>query len=193
MRRVYLIHGWEGYPEEGWRPWLRGKLIENGFQVFVPALPNTKEPTLDKWLPFLKDLVSEPDSDTFFVGHSLGCISILRYIESLGGKERIGGAVLVAGFGTDLDYKSYKGELSSFFQSEPNWEKIRKQGGRFVAINSDNDPYVPLKHSALFIKKLGAEGLVLHNMRHFSGDDGISELPEALSAVLRISGASENH
>jgi len=38
MKKAVLIHGWEGYPEEGWRPWLKEKLEANGFQVFVPAL-----------------------------------------------------------------------------------------------------------------------------------------------------------
>ncbi len=192
MRKVYLIHGWEGYPEEGWRPWLRGKLIENGFQVFVPAMPDSAKPTLEKWLPFLKDLAKEPDKDTYFVGHSLGCITILRYIESLKEGQEVGGAVLVAGFGQDLEYEGYKGELASFFKKELNWEKVKNQGGKFVAISSDNDPWVKLKQNALFIKKLGAEGLIMHNKLHFSGNEGFLELPEALSAVLRITGSSEN-
>lgn len=191
MRKVYIIHGWEGYPEEGWFPWLRSKLIENGFQVIIPALPDSDKPTIEKWLTFLKEKVKDPDKDTFFVAHSLGCITTLRYIESLPGSKKIGGAVLIAGFGHDLEYKGYKGELSSFFKTELDWRKVRTQGGKFVSICSDNDPWVPLKHNATFVKELGAESLVLHNMLHFSGGEGFTQLPEALEALLRISGVSE--
>jgi predicted alpha/beta hydrolase family esterase len=100
--------------------------------------------------------------------------------------------VLVAGFATDLDYSGYKGELSSFFKEEINWEKILKVCNKFVSISSDNDPYVPLKHNALFVRNLKAESVVMHNMNHFSGDDGVLQLPEALTAVLKISGTIEN-
>lgn len=187
MRRAFLIHGWEGYPEEGWRPWLRDKLIQEGFQVIVPAMPDTAEPALGKWLPFLQNLAKEPDLETFFVGHSLGCITILRYLETLKEGEKVGGAVLVAGFGHDLEYPGYKKELSSFFKEDINWEKIKNHCKKFVSIASDNDPFVPLSHNKLFVEKLGAESIVENNKSHFSGDDGINDLPSALNAVLRIS------
>jgi predicted alpha/beta hydrolase family esterase len=31
--RVFIIHGWEGYPEEGWFPWLK-KELENNVAIF---------------------------------------------------------------------------------------------------------------------------------------------------------------
>ena len=40
MKRVFIIHGWGGYPEEGWLPWLKKELEKNGFKVFVPAIKN---------------------------------------------------------------------------------------------------------------------------------------------------------
>ena len=35
-------------------------------------------------------------------------------------------------------------------------------------------------------KKVGAEIIVEHNKGHFSGSDGIKELPSLLDAVLKI-------
>lgn len=64
-KRVFLIHGWEGYPEEGWRPWLKKELEGRGFEVFVPAMPDTKNPHLDKWLPHLADLVGKPSENDY--------------------------------------------------------------------------------------------------------------------------------
>ncbi len=182
-KRAFLIHGWEGYPEEGWRPWLRDKLKEKGFDVIVPAMPDTKKPKMDAWLDFLIETVGEPKNDDYFVGHSLGCITILRYLETLKGTQGIGGAVLIAGFSDNLGYK----ELSSFFTKPIDWQKIKFRCGKFIAIHSDNDPYVSLKHGDIFNEKLKADVIVEHNMKHFSGDDGITELPVALESVLKIS------
>ena len=150
-------------------------------------MPETAEPTMEKWLPFLQNLVKNPDTETYFVGHSLGCITILRYLESLKEGQKVGGAVLVAGFGHDLSYPGYEHELASFFQKEIDWEKIKEHCSKFVAIHSDNDPFVPLSHNKLYVEKLGADSIIEHNKSHFSGDDGINELPSALEAVLKIS------
>lgn len=182
-KRAFLIHGWEGYPEEGWKPWLKNELQKRGFEVFVPAMPETKNPRMDAWIPHLAKLVGTPDKDCYFVGHSLGCITILRYLETLEEGQEIGGAVLVAGFSNHLNLK----EFGTFFTKPIDWEKINSRCKKFVAIHSDNDPYVPLRHADIFKEKLNARVIILHNMKHFSGDDGINELPEALNAVLKIS------
>jgi hypothetical protein len=182
-KRIFLIHGWEGYPEEGWRPWLKGKLEEEGFSVFVPAMPDTNHPKMDDWIRHLTKIVGTPDKDCYFLGHSLGCITILRYLETLKEGQKTGGVVLVAGFTSNLGYE----ELESFFTKPIDWEKIKSHCEKFVAIHSDNDPYVSLHYRDFFKGKLNAEVIVEHNMGHFSGDDGITELPVALNAVLRIS------
>lgn len=185
-KRAVLIHGWEGYPEEGWRPWLKQNLEEKEFQVIIPAMPDTARPTMDTWVPYLAEIVETPDIHTYFIGHSLGCITILRYVETLKRSQTVGGAVLVAGFAHDLEYDGYNGELSSFFQTPVNWEEVKTHCDKFIAIHSDDDPWVPVKHNEIFKEKLGAEAIVLHHMKHFSGDDGIHELPVALDSVLKL-------
>src|SRR3989338_4750540 len=183
MKRAFLIHGWEGYPEEGWRPWLKEKLEAKGFKVFVPAMPDTNHPKKDAWVGYLAQIAGKPDEDCYFVGHSLGCITILRHIENLKENQKVGGAVLVAGFTSNLGYE----ELVSFFIKPINWEKIKSHCSKFVAIHSDNDPYVSPHYSDFFKEKLNAQVIVEHDKKHFSGGDGIMELPSALDAVLRLS------
>ena len=72
MKKAFLIHGWEGSPEEGWRPWLKKELEKRNFSVTVPEMPDSKYPTIDKWLTYLKNIVKKPSEDSYFVGHSLG-------------------------------------------------------------------------------------------------------------------------
>ena len=39
-KRVFIIHGWEGYPEECWFPWLKTEIEKTGFEVVVPNMPD---------------------------------------------------------------------------------------------------------------------------------------------------------
>jgi predicted alpha/beta hydrolase family esterase len=187
MKKAILIHGWEGSPEEGWRPWLRSELEKRGFEVIVPAMPNSAKPNMSKWVNHLEKLIGNPDENCYLVGHSLGCITILRYLQSLNASQKIGGAVLVAGFTSNLGYN----ELDTFFQTKIDWDKIKSHCKKFIAIHSSNDPYVSLHYADFFSNNLNAEIIVEQNMNHFSGDDGINELPSALKAVLKLQGENK--
>jgi len=196
MKRVFIIHGWEGHPEEGWLPWLKKELEQRDFEVFVPAMPDTDEPKIEEWIPFLENLVGKPDENTYFVGHSIGCQAILRYLEKLNGKK-VGGAIFVAGW-FNLSEFSFKEEPSEeeksrniakpWIKTPINFEKIKETTNNFVAIFSDNDPYVPLENKDIFKEKLDAEIIVEHNKGHFRGEeDNIKELPIVLESLLKIS------
>lgn len=97
-RRVFLIHGWEGGPDNHWFPWLHMELVARGWEVNAPQMPHAGKPRVLEWTGFLKEYVGRPDKDTYFVGHSLGCITIARYLAGLSSKVKVGGCVFVAGF-----------------------------------------------------------------------------------------------
>lgn len=191
-KRAVLIHGWEGTPEHGWHPWLRDKLTKKGWEVAAPAMPDTNTPTMEKWVEHLSKTVGNPDENTYLVGHSLGCITILRYLETLEESQKIGGVILVAGFSYDLEYSGYKRELSSFFQTPVDFDKVKKHCDKFVVLHSTDDAWVPVKHASVFEEKLGAKTIIQTGMKHYSGDDGISELPVVLEELLRISTSKQN-
>ncbi len=107
VKKVIIIHGWEGSPQADWFPWLKKELKAKGFVVEVPAMPDTMHPTLESWLVHLKKVTGEPNENTYFVGHSLGVITILRYLESLEDKK-VGGIVLVAGFSEQIGYDLFE-------------------------------------------------------------------------------------
>jgi uncharacterized protein len=181
-KRVFMVHGWDGSPDEGWRPWLKVKLEKIGFAVSIPTMPDASDPKQEAWVNHLSEVVGSPDEQSYFIGHSLGCIAILRYLESLPEEIRVGGVILVAGFDDDLGVS----ELSDFFKTPIDWEKIRAHADSFVSIESDNDPYGLEKYNEVFSKKLHAKTLLEHDMKHFSGDDGITELPVVLRELLQI-------
>ena len=187
QKKAFLILGWDGHPAEGWRPWLKRELEKRGIDVVVPAMPHTHKPVFKEWIAHIKKVAAQADEHSYFVGHSLGCITILRFIESLHPGKKIGGAVLVAGFTSNLGFK----QLESFYAKPIEWAKIRKNCKKFVAIHSDNDPFVSLHYADFFRKELHAQIVVKHHMKHFSGGDGVMRLPAALDAVREISSAQK--
>lgn len=182
QKRVFFIHGWEGSPEEGWRPWLREQLEAKGFMCLNLSMPNTNFPQMGEWIATLSDAVGKPDEDCYFVGHSLGCITILRYLESLAEGKKIGGALLVAAFTEDLGIN----EIKNFFTKDINWEKIKKHCDNFTVLLSDNDHYIPLSYGDIFKEKLNAKTIIKHNRGHFNGDNVIIELSAVIDAFSQL-------
>jgi uncharacterized protein len=181
-KRVFFIHGWGGTAVEGWRPWLKEQLEAKNFTVLNLTMHNTNYPQMNEWLDSLQKTVVTPDKNCYFVGHSLGCITILHFMESLKEGQKIGGALLIAAFTDDLETK----ELKNFFTKDINWKKIKIHCPKFTALLSDNDPYVDISYGDIFKEKLKAKIIVSHNMGHFSAADGITELPEALDSLLQL-------
>jgi len=190
QKRVFIIHGWDGYPEEGWFPWLKVKLENQGFAVFVPQLPKADEPRINNWVPALKKLVGTPDKQTFFVGHSMGCQTIDRYLEKLPEDAKVGGAVFVAGFFKRLtnleDDDVVRSVVDEWLKTPLNLKKIKSHLDKSVAIFSDNDPYVPLDNQEEYRNILGSKIIIEHGKGHFSGSAGTVELPAAFDSALEI-------
>lgn len=190
-KRVFIIHGWDGYPQEGIFPWLKSELEAKGFVVFNPLMPNPLKPKIKSWVSFLKKQIGAPDKNTILFGHSMGAQAILRYLESLNEGENIGGVVFLAGW-THLTDKAYEidedVEIAKPWLKTPlSWDKIKSRSNNFIAIFSDNDPLVPLSDKEIFKDNLEAKIVIEHERKHFSGGSGIKKLPSALNAVLEVS------
>ncbi len=189
-KRIFIVHGWGGYPQEGWFPWLKKELENKGFQVFVPQLPDSENPKINTLIPSLAEVVGQSDENTYFVGHSIGCQTIVRYLETLPEKVKIGGAVFVAGFFkqlTGLENEPGSEEIVSPWLKTPvNFNKVKTHLDKSIAIFSDNDPYVSLDNQDDFRDKLNSKIVVEHQKGHFSGGNGIFELPIVLDSLLNI-------
>lgn len=189
-KRVFIVHGWGGYPEYGWFPWLKKELEIRGFEVLVPTLPDADNPRIHPWVSVLADAVGITDEQTYFVGHSMGCQTIARYLTVLPDGVQCGGAVFFAGFFQRLTGLNDPNALTI----EKHWlgtpfdlKKVKSRLPKSIAVFSDDDPYVPLENCNDFRDVLGSEIIIEHHQGHYSGSrDGTIELPIALECVLRI-------
>lgn len=188
-KRVFIIHGWDGSPQEGWFPWLKEELKKKGFFVRVPTMPHPARPTIKSWVNYLDKLVGKVDEDTYFVGHSIGCQTILRYLQNI--NKRVGGVIFLAGWFSltkeAMPSKEEKKIAEPWLGKPIKLDRFKKNTKNIVAIFSDNDPYVPSENKNIFRNKLNAKIIVLHKKGHFSGSDGIKKLPLVLNELLKMS------
>ncbi|KAF1006166.1 MAG: putative hydrolase YdeN [Luteibacter sp.] len=102
-KRVVIVHGYMASPTDHWFPTLTQSLEVEGARVDVVSLPESNAPRAQAWAATLQDVVPHVDENTFIIGHSLGCVTTLRHLQSLPAGSRIGGLVLVSGFDCTLD------------------------------------------------------------------------------------------
>lgn len=190
-KRVFIIHGWGGYPEEGWFPWLKGELEKKGFTVYIPFMPKSNKPEINSWVNKVDKITHKVNNSTYFIGHSIGCQTILRYLQTLSDKTKIGGVILIAGWFAltpeSTETKEEKKIAKPWLDAPINFKKIRDIGKNIIAIFSDNDPDVDFKeNSKIMIKELNAKVILLHNKGHFSGSDKVTKLPIVLKEMLKM-------
>lgn len=171
MKRVIIVHGWGGSSETDFLPWAKEELEKKGYKVIMPNMPETDHPKIENWVPYLTQVVGEVRGDDIFVGHSMGCQTILRFLESLPEGEKVDKVILVAGFGSYLKGLTEEEQriAQPWIDTPLDLDKVKIHANSFIAIFSDNDPFVPLgENRKLFEEKLGAEIFIEQSKGHFN-------------------------
>ena len=167
-KRVFMIHGWGGGPEPDFFIWLRKELKNKGFLVEAPEMPNTETPVIEEWVKTLEKAVGKTDKDTYFIGHSIGCQTIIRYLQNT--KAKAGGALLVAAWVNLANLEENEIKIAETWVKNPiNFKEVKKNIGKTTVLISDNDPYNCLDENVkAFKEKLNANVIVKHSMEHFN-------------------------
>lgn len=176
VKRVVFVHGWDGQPYESWIPWLQTHIEKKGWLFYAPSFPGGEHPKLGEWTEVLKATLPLPDKHTYFVGHSLGCPAILRYLATLPGNTQVGGIVLVGGFCSDIGISP----LMPFLTEPFDFEKIQMIVKKCIVIGSRDDAIVPFGKVLELQAELGAELMIDDGKGHF---DDVTELPSVLKAL----------
>lgn len=183
IKKIYFIHGWgDNSVELSWVSWVRNECQKKNIEFVAFKLPNSKEPKIKEWVNFLKENVEELDEEVLFLGHSIGCQTILRYLEELPIDKKIGGCIFVAGWLNLLD-AAYEEEddkeiAKPWLETPINFKIVKKHCNNFLSIFSDDDECVPLTDAKIFEKKLGSEIVIKKNEGHFDETERIDEIME---------------
>ena len=179
----FIFHGIYGNPEENWFPWLKNELEKKGFEVIVPKFPTPLNQTLESWMRVIQKYENKINEDTVLIGHSLGAVFILNYLELA--NKKIKAAFLVAGYHKLLTNEFY--ELNkTFVYKEFDFEKIRRNCKKFFVIASDNDQYIPLETNKELASLLSADFKVIHNGGHLNKQAGFIEFRELAALVYKV-------
>jgi predicted alpha/beta hydrolase family esterase len=181
MKRVIIVHGWDGSATADWIGWAAESFKSKGYEVIAPDMPDTKHPVISTWVPYLEELVPALDSNTFFVGHSIGCQTIMRLLERK--NVKVGGAIFVAGWFNLVNLESDQAReiARPWIETAIDVAKVKANLDYSVAILGENDPWVPLAEARKdFETRLGSEVIVLPGAGHITSDDGFGPFPKLL-------------
>ena len=183
-KRVYVVHGYNASPTSHWFPWMKEKLSDKGVAVEILKMPNSSAPNLDEWTKHLSRSC-EFNEDSFFIAHSLGTITLLRYLEQAEVKERIGGFLLVSGFSRPLLELPL---LDEFTQDPLDYDSIVKITTHRMVLASKDDPIVPFTYSKELADRIQAEFFQVEKCGHFLGIEGFTTLPIVYDLVSKAMG-----
>lgn len=182
MKKVFIIHGFEGSPNGGWRPWLMGELEKQEIYACALSMPTPENPICTEWVDEISRHIERNTGDEIYlVGHSLGTPAILRYLESTQVKQ-ISGAVLVSG----PSEKNNNRKIDSFLDKNFDFGKIKSNCKKFAIIHGDNDPNVPLDNAKFLSQELNGELVIVENGGHLNGSAGWVKLPQCLEVLNKM-------
>ena len=179
--KAYIIHGWEGHPNNCWFPWLKKELERLGYEVVIPSMPNPSVPVMEDWIKTLQYIL-KPDKDTILIGHSIGCQTILRYLETI--DIKIKACYFVAGWFTldlHLDPDEAKQIAKPWIETPINFNKIKNNCNSFTVFLSTNDEWVNYKeHKKLFENNLNAKVIIEKDKDHY---DKLKQIPSLINEI----------
>ncbi len=186
MKRAFIIHRWDGNPKSDWYPWLKRELENKGFKVEVPTMPNTSEPKISDWVNHLRKVIGKLDKETYFIGHSIGCQTIMRFLEKENYDGKIGKVIFVAGwFKLDnLESGEVETIANPWMNTPIDFNKVKQKLSKLRVFLSTNEPYGFVEENIkTFKEKLNAKVIIKKDRGHFTENDGVNELPEILAEI----------
>ena len=186
-KKVYIIHKWGGSSTGDWIPWLKEELEAKGIDAVAPDMPDSERPTVEEWTGFISSAVMSPYEDTYFVGHSISCQAIIRYLSALPENTLCGGAVLVSPWIKASNLNDDETAIARPWMESPiDFDRAKLHARKFTVIYSNNDAFVPEANATSFGSSLNAKLVMDENKGHFSDDDDVTQLPSALNELLDI-------
>ncbi len=187
-KRIFIIHGWGGSPNEIMLRLLKEKISNKGLEVISPQMPNTNEPKIEEWVQYLEKIVEKPDEETYFIGHSVGCQAIMRYIETLPEKIQVRKLIFIAGWFNLVNLEDEEEEriAEPWIKRPINFDRIKKISKEILVYISSNEYYGCIEENTkTFKEKLGAKVLFEENMGHFTDDEGKEKLSNFVDKLVR--------
>lgn len=179
--KIYLIHGYTASPKSNWFPNFKKTLENEHIEISILHMPNSQNPKLDEWVEHMDKSIKEYDENTIFIGHSLGCVTILNFLNNKL-PQQIKGLFLVSGFIEDSPIP----ELLEFVKPKLNYNKLTSLTKNNVVISAKDDDIINYKYSQFLAEKLTSKFILLNQGKHFIDRDNFTEFPLLIEAIKKI-------
>ncbi len=177
--RVILIHGFNANPQVNFHPWLRDELHALGFEVVAPELPlkpivreagDGVDPEVAEGIdmPALMEAMKKEigflKNEDILLGHSLGALAILQYLEAVEMTETPRAVILVG-----APWKVSRPELRRLFVDDLDADVLMWKAREYVVIHSQDDKLVPIEHGRKLADQLRARMIESATDDHYMG------------------------
>ena len=176
--KIFLIHGYTAKPSDNWFPWLKNEIKKDNLAISLLDMPNSQNPDPLVWDAYCDSHISQTDGITI-IGHSLGCIQALRFIERHDIKQV--NLILVSGF----DEKTHTlPQLAAFTDQSIDYAAVLPKINQAVVISALDDDIMPYVYSETLARHLKCKLIVVPEGKHFIDRDGILDLPVVYDELL---------
>jgi predicted alpha/beta hydrolase family esterase len=177
-----ILHGIENHrPPEHWQFLLAAQLVERGYEVRYPALPEADEPELERWLSTLRaELAALRGQQRVVVCHSLACLLWFHAAE-----RGIGSPVDRLLLVSPPASAQVPDGGASFRLDSLDTDAVRSSVTGEIAIAcSDADPYNPAGAQSLYGDPLAVTATIVEGAGHITPDSGFGPWPFAVEWCL---------
>ncbi|HSH56199.1 MAG TPA: alpha/beta fold hydrolase [Candidatus Limnocylindrales bacterium] len=190
--KALILHGTGATPNSNWFPWLKQKLEEQGYEVWIPLLPDNHTPNRETYNDSL--FGSGWDfTDNIVIGHSAGAVSVLNLLMDKRCPPVKIGVMVGAWAGNDFEptpaqLKAYqqanftREQFAGLFPWEGfDFERIKAKTDKLIFVHGDDDPYCPLEQAQCLAGKLDADIHIIPNGQHLGST--YKEFPKLLDII----------
>lgn len=182
MKKAVLLHGTDGTPDGGWRPYVKAELEKRGYEVWVPALPNNHTPNMQVYNNFLLDGQWDFE-ENLVIGHSSGAVQVLNLLMDARCPS-LAGAVMVGAWAhnedTDMETDQFK---DTFPPNGFDFSLIKSKTKKLLFLHGSNDPYCPLEQAKWLAEQLGSDIVVIQGGGHLGGENGFGPFPQLIAEL----------
>ena len=177
---VIVIHGYTDSPDRLCYHWLRHQLDVRNIHVAIPQMPVPNHPNETEWLDKIDSLISVSESPIILIGHSLGGLAVLRWLE-VRASEPIHAVISLAGVTDPTLHPDTT--FASEWHTPHHWKRMQENASNIVGIYSQDDTSVAPAEGERLKNTLNATLVMVNGRGHFTDDDGVNDLPELLQSI----------
>lgn len=182
MKNILLIHGYNGIPKI--YNWLKEKLEEQGYNVYIPEFPPREEAIYNNWKNILDEFNQYFNNETIVIAHSIGNGCLIKYLAE--NNIKIDLYIGLAGFDKYFEHEGrddLNRAIKEFIPDIEKIEKFKKLTNNRYAIYNDNDHIVPFDILENFPKNIDAKPMFIKGIGHMGKKSGLEKIPEVLDII----------